>query len=127
MSRLFALLFLLFAAAPAAAFDVKAGVLHGDTEASVTCPRRCQNYGGWEREKFTMRDRRSTCSCRTGPLGNTDEANAGPVLTDPAKLAWACVSACERYGGWTQKQRVIGDQMVCGCKDLLVSEPKAGR
>ena len=105
-------------ASPAAAFDVKSGVLRSDTEAAVSCPHLCQFYGGWKRDGFVARDRRSTCSCQSGPLGKADEANAGPVPI-VASTAWRCVSACAPYGGWAQSWRKLEDQMVCRCKEPL--------
>lgn len=121
----FALLFILLAAAaPAAAFDVKAGVLRGDTEAAVSCPGLCRFYGGWEKDRFVARDRRSTCRCRSGLLGKHDEANAGPVPAE-SRIAWACVSACANYGGWAQEWRKVESQAVCRCRQPLAADRKA--
>ncbi|GEM_PF-3817938 len=119
-------LILLAVATPAAAFDIKAGVLHGDTEAMVSCPHLCQFYGGWEKNRFVARDRRSTCGCRSGPLGNKDEANAGPIVTD-TRAPWACVSACANYGGWAQSWRKIEGQAVCQCKQSLTGGGKTNK
>lgn len=119
----FTLMMMLAAATPAAAFDVKADVLRSDTEAATSCPGLCRYYGGWEKDRFVARDRRSTCGCRTGLLGKHDEANAGPV-PDESHMAWACVSACANYGGWTQEWRQIEGQAVCRCQRPLTVERK---
>lgn len=121
MLRALLLLILFAAASPAAAFDVKAGTIHGDDEAAVTCPRLCKNYGGWDKRWLKSGGGKALCRCAAGPIGKDDEANGGPAASD-SKAAWACVGACEHYGGWSRSWRSLDGQVVCSCNRPLINK-----
>ncbi len=103
----------------AMAFDINAGPIWNNADASVKCPNTCTFYGGWAGQwKTTQPGAMSVCGCQQAPQGKSpNDGNAGPIWSNtdaPGK----CQAACQWYHAWNGNWTTTQPDVMSVCRGI---------